>query len=144
MGFDSLKGQHCEFIWKNDGVDRFGDAHVFEFVKRIAQEMCGPVEVVDRIVVTVNNSGEVCLSPTNAFHCILNHQPKAITVYKKQSVRAIVSQWDRYDRLSQVIRDNWYDCISLCSLSSDCSFCEGGGLVYAGEGLGGGGGECEA
>jgi hypothetical protein len=89
MGFDSLKGQYCEFTWKNDGVDRFGDAHVFKLVKRIAQEMCGPVEVVDRIVVTVNNSGEVCLSPTNAFQCILNHQPNAITVYKKQSVGAI-------------------------------------------------------
>jgi hypothetical protein len=45
--FDGQSQQSCSFRWSNHPTSPFQNGHVFEVVKRIAQEMCVNTEVME-------------------------------------------------------------------------------------------------
>jgi hypothetical protein len=57
VSFSGFKKQSCPFTW-SDPAPQFGNAHASQ---QIAQSMCGPTELVEKMVVGLNNSvfGEV-------------------------------------------------------------------------------------
>jgi hypothetical protein len=94
VSFAGFKKQPCSFTWSNT-APQFGNAHAYNLMKEVAQSMCGPMELVEKIVITFDQTGFVEIDEHLAMKLLFDHAPKHVIVYTQIAPVAVLSRVEK-------------------------------------------------
>jgi hypothetical protein len=98
VSFVGFKKQPCSFTWR-ESAPRFGNAHAYNLMKEVAQSMCGPTELVEKIVVGLNNGGFAEVKEGDAMKVLFDLTPRHVVVYTYIAPAAVLSRVDKAKRV---------------------------------------------
>jgi hypothetical protein len=64
-------------------------------MKEVAQSMCGPMELVEKIVITLDETGFVQIDEHRAMKLLFDHAPKHVIVYAHIAPVAVLSRVEK-------------------------------------------------